>query len=195
MYCYYEHHKDAHGKTVLTELRLSSYPNGSLAIRFNNSVENTHFELCKRILKSPPTGQRSYDDASKVWSYLGSYGELVIADMKKILESIGGKLNEIEVEDLQQQCLNGHIDLTRKRRNIRPEDFFYNTTPQGAAALTKEQLAVKLSTIMGVQALPGETSALKKLYRQAAMRLHPDRNNGDGTQMSDLNMYWRLYNA
>lgn len=35
----------------------------------------------------------------------------------------------------------------------------------------------------------------KKLYLSAAMRLHPDRNNGDGSKMSKLNELWGIYGS
>ena len=35
----------------------------------------------------------------------------------------------------------------------------------------------------------------KKSYRMKALALHPDRNGGDGAKMSELNMYWQVYNA
>lgn len=34
---------------------------------------------------------------------------------------------------------------------------------------------------------------LRKVYRSAAMRLHPDRNNGDGSQMAKLNQLMAIY--
>jgi hypothetical protein len=34
---------------------------------------------------------------------------------------------------------------------------------------------------------------LRKVYRAAAMRLHPDRNNGDGSRMAKLNQLMAIY--
>jgi DnaJ-class molecular chaperone len=36
---------------------------------------------------------------------------------------------------------------------------------------------------------------LKKLYKQAARKYHPDFNNGNGSMMSELNAAWSAYNA
>lgn len=33
----------------------------------------------------------------------------------------------------------------------------------------------------------------KKIYRAAAIKLHPDKNNGDGSKMSKLNELWGIY--
>ncbi len=169
---------------------MSSYGAGRLAIDFHNLSEKTKFELCKQILKWPPVAFRTYDDGSKVWSYLDKYGEQVLEKLRDIMKPFGG-LTEYPVEDLSAQCLQGRISFAPRKEKIRPEDFFYNTAPTGTAALTREQIQAKLAEIM--QVTPAAID--KKAYRAAAMRLHPDRNNGDGSRMSDLNMYWGLYNA
>lgn len=198
MFVYHERHKDAHGKLVLTELRLSSYGNGRLRIDFRNVTENTIFELCKQILKWPPVLMRTYDEASKVWSYLGDYGDQVLQKLHEITKPLS-EIIEYEVEDLQAQCLQDTISFAPRKKQIRPEDFFYNTAPASAPPLTKEQLREKLAALMGtnsahLNSIESDANALKKLYRHAALRLHPDRNQGNGAMMSELNMYWGLYN-
>jgi curved DNA-binding protein CbpA len=54
--------------------------------------------------------------------------------------------------------------------------------------MTKETLEQKLKQLMG------ETLD-KSSYRRAALKYHPDRNNGDGSKMSELNSLWSVYNA
>lgn len=191
MFVYYEHHKDARGKIVLTEMRLSSFGNGRLAIAFKNIKENTLFELCKSVLKMPPVAFRSYDENSKVWSFLEGWGVQVLEKLHEITKPID-EIVEYEVEDLQTQCLQGSISFGKRKKTVRPEDFFYNTGAGAASpVLTKEQIVSKLASLMQVPV----DSIDKKAYRAAAMRLHPDRNQGNGAMMSELNMYWRLYNA
>lgn len=57
----------------------------------------------------------------------------------------------------------------------------------------------ELLSLLGLNAwgefdsLMRDSAAAKKLYRAAALRLHPDRNNGDGSQMSKLNELWGIY--
>jgi len=189
VYLYFEHHRDAHGKTVLTELRISSYGNGQLAISWKNPAENTKFDICKTVLKSVPIAYRSYDDTSKVWSYLESYGEQVIEKLKEVTKPLG-EITCILVEDLASQCLSGKIDLTGKRKPVNVQDFFYQqAAPAATPTLTKEQVTDKLRLILGTDTVD------KSSYRRAALRLHPDRNNGDGKPMSELNMLWQVYNA
>jgi hypothetical protein len=38
-----------------------------------------------------------------------------------------------------------------------------------------------------------DNSSAKKLYRAAAVKLHPDKNNGDGSRMARLNELWAIY--
>lgn len=195
MYVFYEHFKDANGKIVMTEIKLSSSINRWF-ISFKNSVENLQFELSKKVMKdSVPISHRTYDPDTKIWSYLPPYGESVLKGIETATSICGGAILQ-EVEELQDLARQSYFDLSKRKKAIKTEDFFYNHgTIPAQPALTKEQVASKLASIFGVSSLPSEAGALKKLYRQAAMRLHPDRNNGDGSQMSDLNMLWGFYNT
>ena len=187
MHVYYEHHKDASGKIVLTELVLSSWRTGKLAVNFGNETENMLFEICKLALKHAPVAQRSYDPATNVWSYFDEWGQFTLDRLVTVTDSIAHKVALIEVQDLAAQAVNKWISLSAKR--VRPEDFFYNYgKPVAQAVMTKETLEQKLKSLMG------ETID-KSAYRRAALKYHPDRNNGDGTKMSELNSLWSVYNA
>jgi len=187
MYVYYEHHKDASGKIVLTELVLSSSGTGRLAISFFDKIENMIFEICKLTLKHAPVAQRSYDPATNVWSYFDEWGQFTLDRLVTVTDSIAQKVTLIEVQDLVAQAVNKRISLSSKR--VRPEDFFYNYgKPVAQAAMTKETVAQRLKQLMG-------DTLDKSSYRRAALKYHPDRNNGDGSKMSELNMLWSVYNA
>ena len=187
MHVYYEHHKDASGKIVLTELVLSSWRTGKLAVNFGNETENMLFEICKLALKHAPVAQRSYDPATCVWSYFDEWGQFTLDRLVTVTDSIAHKVALIEVQDLAAQAVNKRIDLSAKR--VRSEDFFYNYgKPVATPALTKETVAEKLKQLLG-------DTIDKSAYRRAALRYHPDRNNGDGTKMSELNSLWSVYNG
>jgi hypothetical protein len=187
MYVYYEHHKDASGEIVLTELIISSHGNGRLGISFLNKTESMIFEICKLSLKHAPVAQRSFDPATNIWNYFDEWGQFTLDRLEAVTDAIMHKVTLIEVQDLAAQAVNKRIDFSAKR--VRPEDFFYNYgKPVAQAAMTKETLEQKLKQLMG------ETLD-KSSYRRAALKYHPDRNNGDGSKMSELNMLWSVYNG
>jgi hypothetical protein len=199
MYVYYEHHRDAANKIILTELRLSSYGDGSLALKKNNSLEDMMKDLCLSVLKWPPIGYRSYDPPSVVWAYFGqygvssTYGEEILNKLYVVCKPVG-QIDFIEVKDLAAQAVNHYVNLSKPQKDkIKADEFFYNKgTPFASATLTRDTIQQKLCALLGV----GDAAAIdKRSYRAAAMKFHPDLNNGDGSKMSELNMLWRLYNA
>lgn len=199
MYIYYTHHRDGHGKIVLTELKLTSEQK-RWNIAFYNSVEKAIFLLIKeKALKEPPIAMRSYDDATCVWTYMEDWGEKVLQRATALASVLGGVI-KVEVPDLASIAAAISFDPSKLRASVRPEDFFYN--PSGSAAagprLSREQLQEKLAALLGTSTAvlaAGTTEERKKLYRKAALLLHPDRNNGDGSKMSELNFLWQLYQA
>jgi hypothetical protein len=187
MYVYYEYHKDTSDKIVLAELVLSSWGNGKLAINFNSATEKMIFEICKLSLKHAPVAQRSFDPATNVWSYFDEWGKFTLERLVAVTDAITQRVTLIEVQDLAAQAVNKRISLSAK--HVRPEDFFYNYgKPVAQATMTKETVAQRLKQLMG------ETID-KAAYRRAALKYHPDRNNGDGSKMSELNSLWSVYNA
>lgn len=196
MYAYFEHQRDASGKITLTEICLSSHGNGTLKIDFFSNTEEMLFELAKSILKYPPVAMRSYDGRNNVWAYFEDWGEQVLQKLSTVLTSLG-PFRQLEVENLAAQAMNHHVSFARKPQ-VRPEDFFYSQAAPAPSALTKETVLKKLSLLLQIDTATlatAEPGALKKLYRTAALRLHPDRNNGNGAAMSELNMLWSVYNG
>lgn len=210
MYVFYQHHRSADGALLLSELKLSSYDDHwtiafpskirrmSPAYLQMSQVEVACFELAKPVLKFPPISKRSYDENTKIWTYFDNYGAQVLQKLEEVLRAIK-PITGIEVEDLQFLATRQHFDVgvTRKRA-MKPEDFFYQPAAGGSNVLTKENVTAKLAALLEVSSenlASAQSAELKKLYRRAALRLHPDRNNGDGSRMSELNMLWSVYNG
>ena len=181
MYIYYTPHKDAASKVVLTELKLTSRAT-SWKINFYSNTEDAIFQLVKeKALKEVPIAFRAYDATTSIWTYMEDWGPKVI-ERARVLASVLGGLTAIEVPDLASIAGAQYFDVTKIRSVPKPEDFFYQQAPASKPALTKEQIQQKLAAL-------GVTD--KKSYRVAALQLHPDRNNGNGNAMAELNMLWQ----
>ena len=187
MYIYYTLHKDATGTVVLTELKLTSNSN-QWKICFSNNTEKAIFTLIKeKALKEVPIALRSYDEVTKIWLFMEDWGPKVIKRARALCSVLGG-ITTIEVPNLTAIATAQYFDSKKIKLPPKPEDFFYQqSTPTASKpAMTKEQIRQKLAALGVID---------KKSYRIAALRLHPDRNNGNGAAMSELNALWQLYNV
>jgi len=98
VYLYYEHHRDEHGKILLSEMRLSSDGSGELFISHKNPREQLLKNLCVPILKWPPIAKRSMNERNWCWTYFDDWGEQVIDRLKEVTRIIS-EIQCIEVED------------------------------------------------------------------------------------------------
>lgn len=87
------------------------------------------------------------------------------------------------------------------RETIESFEDFFTAQAKGQIAegkkLSKEELYKQFEHILKEQAqvmvslrTDSKVSDFKPYYRKAALALHPDRNNGDGTKMAQLNVIW-----
>ena len=102
---------------------------------------------------------------------------------------------------IKQGSLAGYT-ITDNRETIEAfEDFFnsgaeggYQSTPPKPKAVLLKELEHIFKTQANLMISIREDckiADLKPSYRRAAMVLHPDRNNGDGSRMSHLNLVWK----
>jgi hypothetical protein len=90
------------------------------------------------------------------------------------------------------------IKLLDKREKLESFDEFFNSPPPMGAQKhrTKAELIKAMEHHLKTNELfitireDIDLDSAKKLYRKAALAFHPDRNNGDGAKMSELNMIW-----
>lgn len=132
-----------------------------------------------QVLKATiPASNREYHPDTKVWTLL--------ADSYKQFEFVLKAANA-QIIYIQES----------KTKPMTPENFFYSySEPASSSKETKESLMDKLQKLLGCATADfGDSAKLKQLYRRKALEFHPDRNNGDGTRMSELNSIWSAFNA
>lgn len=134
--------------------------------------------LIKIIKQMIPASEREYNPATFKWQVAEQYWK----PLKLLFESQKWTLRTPKTTSAPK--VEVPSDYT--------ENFYHNNTPVTTVEST-ESIAVKLSAFLGVEITTQAVAELKKLYRQKALQLHPDRNSGDGSQMSELNRLWTLY--
>lgn len=186
MYLLYEFHTDSDGNLLATDMMLSSGFPGRTFIRFKDPIETGLFETCKKVFKDVHTKERTIDMDTYIWSFFGDAGKQVYERLKAMpLEQIGMVYER--VENLAAQRASGSIAKQTVFTN--PKDFFYQSEAPASSGPSLEEVEKKLKNLLGTEDL--DTPGLKKVYFKAAMRLHPDRNNGDSSGMTELNYYWQ----
>jgi DnaJ domain len=81
----------------------------------------------------------------------------------------------------------------RSEPQIKEEDFFYSAAQPIAQSQFKASVEEVLVILFGVSVLPSSKEELTRLYRKAALKYHPDRNAGDSSKMSELNVAWQQF--
>lgn len=121
-----------------------------------------------------PSSHREYKPQTKEWEISKEYLEPV----KSTMEALGFRW-----DDLGNQGRTSEDDFKK--------NFFYEAPKPPRV----EGLHARLTTLLCADIASLSEGELKKIFRKKALELHPDRNNGDGSRMSELNSLWSEYNA
>jgi hypothetical protein len=172
----------------------SVYP-GYNKVNLKQATESIVFNAVKEVFKNTHISKRIFDNDTKVWSFIGLAGKEVY-DALKDSPFIRHKM-------LSFECVENLIEQAQARNIKRPvkstwsaQDFFYQQAAPVSTVLSKEAIAEKLAALLRLtptELNSAERSSLKKVYRTAALEYHPDRNNGDGVRMTELNYLWQQY--
>lgn len=199
MYLLYEHHKASDGALLATDMLMSSRFPGKPGINFKNPAEAAFFEFTKKTFKEVHASQRTYDPDTKIWSFFGGIGASIYKILKESpFASFAGGIAFERIEDLAEAVKRGYVAKPEKLA-FDPSDFFYTPEAPAPSGPTRSEAEAKLKEIfelsvnIGLECLDVDT--LKKHYRRTALRLHPDRNSGDASGMTNLNYYWQIFNG
>ena len=133
------------------------------------------------------------DKSSRIFDFQRKCWFISTDVIKPLLEGINSLI--------KQGSLPGYF-ITDNRETIETFEDFFNkqteggyksTPPKPKAVLLKEleHIFKNQANLMISIREDCKIADLKPSYRKAAMVLHPDRNNGDGSRMSHLNLVWK----
>ena len=194
MIIYYEELSDVHLFALSTNGR-------DTWVKRSDKKEWASLEFICSLLKQVKLEERDFNEKTKIWTILGFKGNVIKTNLESMcLQGLFGKYSEVvKIEDLEDKAARGALnEVKSKEKKYSQEDFFYNPNAiSSSTALTGQALVQKLAPLLSLSSSEltdiKDDKILKKHYRVAALKLHPDRNNGDGSKMSELNMLWSIY--
>lgn len=156
------------------------------------------FNAAINTIKMIPGGKRRYDPSQKIWYIDNEYWQPVQAFFAAGAPAY--KLVPYANEDAWEAFLTGSarvkVDWSSAKDNVAAQSFFNNfnsVVERIADDKSDKQTLAELLGLASFEQIPSDKALAKKLYRAAAIKLHPDKNSGDGSKMSTLNELWGQY--
>ncbi|HEY1646317.1 MAG TPA: J domain-containing protein [Candidatus Saccharimonadales bacterium] len=125
---------------------------------------------------------RNWSVPRKCWFVHNSVVEPFIAGMK-VLFTTDREFASWSVKDLRVKLESF-------------DEFFETPAPMAKTPRTKAELIKSFEHLLKSNEIyisireDIDLDSGKKIYRKGALALHPDRNNGDGSKMAELNILW-----
>jgi hypothetical protein len=182
--------------------------NGLAKIHFSGS-STTHgrfiknkalFALALTGMQTIPSKDKVWNDASKTWNvHFDVWAKLMP------YYTCAPEIYEMISYATRAQWLNfvsGKVAVSNgyPLNDAEAAAQFFGTAAFNNAVVATASVASEREELVSLLGLDnwGAFDALKngdlrKVYRSAAMRLHPDRNNGDGSRMAKLNQLMAIY--
>ena len=192
----FRQHQHPHHQQVpiySAQARRTSMKEARVTYLYNNTIVELYFITMPRrgwfkdniqpvidVIKNMiPANAREYDPATFKWQIAIEYWPA----LRQILTSA-----QFAVKEIAPSAAHANV----------PKDYAENfyRAPVKREVETKEAVLALLAKLLGVHEdiASMEPAALKKKYREAARRYHPDFG-GDAAKMSELNRVWGIYNS
>jgi hypothetical protein len=129
-----------------------------------------------------PSSKRSWNRDEKAWYVDASYKDA----MALMFKGKGYTVDIFSKEDFvkfMEENAKFQQEYQRMSATVNAEQEF----PKFIGLLEKANMKFSPAAIAELQKDEGFAT---KYYRKAALQFHPDRNNGDGKMMSELNATW-----
>ena len=187
----------------VTDLHFSGSRNRSRA----SITVKEHFNLAVTGISQIPAGKKKWDVDAKIWHIDSEYWFKIKAFFDAAsVPSAQMPIPMFELCPYQTPAMfqafmndDGTVAASAANApdNVKAQSFFNNfnqAIERTAVARSDKDNLASLLGLASLREIDGlDSKALKTLYRSAAMRVHPDRNNGDGSKMTELNALWRVY--
>jgi hypothetical protein len=166
----------------------------------NRSIKDKNaFNAAVTGMGQIPSGKKRWDATAKVWHIDSEYWQKIM-----LFYVNGAPLFEMVPYPTPAMFEQFMLDAPKpapgtfrnQPDNVAAQGFFNNfnqVIEKVAVAKSDKDMLAELLALPSYDAIPRDKATAQKLYKQAAMRWHPDRNNGDGSRMASLNQLWGAY--
>lgn len=160
------------------------------------------FQLAKDAASQIPVGKRNYDPVNFVWTLDGAYFNNKLlpfyskAPMWFELKPYPTRIDWYIFLRLLKPDTKPRIKATDPD-HVKAANFFNNfnvVVEQAVNTRGDKDTLVALTGVSDFSVIDrADSVTLKKLYRATAIRLHPDKNGGNHSDMSTFTQLWGIY--